>query len=108
MTVIERLSLEDFTDREIEDEYVERFGALDEPDISDFSTSDLIEALEARGRYQEAEEPSDEVLDLIAEAARISPHAKRAYNLLRADWPAINTLEARQSLIAGRMGEVAA
>lgn len=108
MTVIDKPMLEDFTDREIEDEYIERFGARDEPRVSEFSTSDLIDELESRGRFQSEEAPSDEILDLIAEAARISPHAKRAYNLLRNEWPEIANLEGRQMLIDGRMGEVAA
>lgn len=106
MSVAE-ITLADFSNKEIEDEHIERFGAPDEPGPSDFTTAELIDILESRGHYQSAEEPSDEILDLIAEAARISPHARRAYNLLRADWPEINTVEARQSLIAGRMGEVA-
>lgn len=48
-----------------------------------------------------------ELVDLIAEAARISPHAKRAYALLREAIPNLETLPARQALIAGRMGDVA-
>lgn len=49
----------------------------------------------------------DEPLDLIAEAACTSRHAKLAYSRLREVWPEIETLEARQRLIQGRMGEAA-
>lgn len=42
----------------------------------------------------------EEVFDLIAEAARISPHAARAYQLLREANPAIPTLEERQRRIS--------
>ena len=46
-----------------------------------------------------------EILDLVAEAARTSPHAKRAYDLLRSAFPDdIEDLSARQFLIEGRMG----
>ena len=48
----------------------------------------------------------DEVLDLIAEAARTSPHAARAYRLIRADRPQILPLEGRQDLIKHRMAGV--
>lgn len=42
----------------------------------------------------------DDVFDLMAEAARISPHAARAYQILREVNPAIPTLEERQRRIA--------
>ncbi|MEP9397955.1 hypothetical protein [Mesorhizobium sp. KR2-14] len=45
----------------------------------------------------------DEVFDLIAEAARVSPHAARAYRLIRESNPAILPLERRQDLIKHRM-----
>lgn len=106
-TVAEIKTIEDFTNEEIREEYESRFGDP-EPDISELSTSDLIDELETRGRFQSSEKPSNEVLDLIAEAARTSPHARRAYDLLRGEWPEITNLEGRQMLIAGRMGEVVA
>lgn len=45
----------------------------------------------------------DEIFDLLAEAARVSPHARRAYDLLRDANPALMALDQRQRLIAGRM-----
>lgn len=48
----------------------------------------------------------DEVLDLIAEAARTSPHAARAYHLIRADRPDLLPLEWRQEIIKHRMAGV--
>lgn len=102
------VTLEDFTNKEIEDEYFERFGEPDAADISDFKTRELIQELEERGEYTPAEAPTAEIIDLIAEAARTSAHARRAYNLIREEWPDITSLEARQMLIAGRMREVAA
>jgi hypothetical protein len=48
----------------------------------------------------------DEVFDLIAEAARTSPHAARAYRLIRQANPAILPLERRQELIKHRMAGV--
>lgn len=44
----------------------------------------------------------DEVFDLIAEAARISPHAAQAYALMRQANPAILTLESRWRVIDSR------
>lgn len=49
----------------------------------------------------------DEIVDLIAEAARVSRHAKRAYELLRENDRDLPILTDRQALIAGRMAEVA-
>lgn len=48
----------------------------------------------------------DEVFDLIAEAAHVSPHAGRAYKLLRETNPAILPLERRQEIIKHRMAGV--
>ncbi|MCA0275840.1 MAG: hypothetical protein LCH86_07545 [Proteobacteria bacterium] len=48
----------------------------------------------------------DEVFDLIAEAARVSPHAARAYRLIREGNPAILPLERRQETIKHRMAGV--
>lgn len=49
----------------------------------------------------------DEVIDLIAEAAKISPHARRAYELIRQDDPRnILPLDRHQSFIANRMAEI--
>ncbi len=48
-----------------------------------------------------------EFLDLIAEAARTSRHAGKAYALLRDAIPDLEPLPMRQALIAGRMGEAA-
>ncbi len=45
----------------------------------------------------------DEIADLMAEAARVSPHAAQAYKLLRETF-SLPALTARQWLIAGRMG----
>lgn len=50
----------------------------------------------------------NEVFDLIAEAAKVSPHAARAYEKLREVNPAIPNLETRQRLIAARMMETVA
>lgn len=49
----------------------------------------------------------DEIVDLIAEAAQVSRHAKRAYELLRENDRELPLLADRQALIAGRMAEVA-
>lgn len=44
-----------------------------------------------------------EIMDLIAEAAKVSPHAAKAYELLRVDDPdGIMSLAARQRLIEAR------
>lgn len=53
----------------------------------------------------------DEVIDLIAEAARVSRHAVRAYELIREQRAgraesALPPLAARQALIFGRMADV--
>ena len=54
------------------------------------------------------EEQKSEILDLIAEAARKSTHAGKAYALLQERWHnAPRKLEGRQELIAGRMDELA-
>ncbi len=45
----------------------------------------------------------DEVFDLIAEAARTSPQAARAYHLIHQANPAIMELGQRQRLIEDRM-----
>ncbi len=50
----------------------------------------------------------DEIIDLIAEGARTSPHAARAYELLRDKWRDLPPLRVRQRLIENRMSEVAA
>lgn len=44
----------------------------------------------------------DEFWDLIAEAARTSPHAERAYELAR-EYYGLQPLKWRQAIIAGRM-----
>lgn len=109
MPTVEKV-LEDFTDREIRDEYVARFGDPDDADadLDDFSSPELIAELEFRNDLPEGEvEALDEIADLIAEAARISPHAARAYQLLRSQNERLPTLAARQSLTAGRMAEAA-
>lgn len=46
----------------------------------------------------------DEIADLLAEAARSSPHARKAYSLLRDQYTTLPTIEARQMVVAGRMG----
>lgn len=57
--------------------------------------------------YFEEREPDliasgEEFLDLIAEAAKTSPHAAQAYQLMRAANPAIHSLDARWRLIEAR------
>jgi len=101
--------LGDFKDEEIKAEYVERFGDPDHVDLSDYTASDLIEELEDRDAMPEPTGPAelDEIADLVAEAARTSRHAARAYGLLLDEYPAINSLAARQMLIAGRMQDAA-
>lgn len=50
----------------------------------------------------------EEVTDLIAEAARTSPHAARAYNLIyEQNRGLMQPLAQRQALIAGRMKDAA-
>jgi len=44
----------------------------------------------------------NDLVDLVAEAARTSPHAAQAYALMRAANPAIPTLEARLRVIDSR------
>ena len=101
--------LSEVTDAEIKAEYAERFGAPDETDLSNLTSRDLIAELEDRGTLPGAEIPTDieEIADLIAEAARASRHAMRAYGLLLDAYPDLSQLESRQMLIAGRMAEVA-
>lgn len=79
MTEVE-VDLSEFGDEEIREEYEDRFGSAT---------------------------VSDEILDLIAEAARTSRHATRAYELIYAENSDVHSLDARQRLIAGRMGEAA-
>lgn len=100
--------LADFTNEEIREEYETRFGAPDDVGLADFTSADLLEELENREAMPDPEPPSDEIFDLVAEAARSSRHAARAYELLRAEWPNdVPALSARQALISGRMGEAA-
>lgn len=108
-TALGQVDLGDFTNDEIKAEYIERFGDPT-PDVGDFSSSDMIEELESRNEMPEADAPDslDEIADLIAEAARTSRHAARAYELLRDAYPdALATLAGRQRLIAGRMEDAA-
>lgn len=101
-------SIEDFSDDEIRKEYEERFGEEEDASLDDFLASDMIEWLEDHGAMPDPEPIPDEVVDLIAEAARTSVHARRAYDLLtREDLGVHDTLAARQNLIKGRMREVA-
>jgi len=100
----------DFSDQEIKDEYIERFGDPDDWDLSEVDNADLTEEYEKRFGEEGPPAPDDlpEILDLIAEAARMSPYAAKAYDLLRASWPDdVPVLSARQFLIAGRMGDAA-
>lgn len=77
-------------------------------DLDDFDDDEIREEFYARELgVDDGEDGMDEVLDLIAEAARTSRYAKRAYELLFAMQRAPMTLVARQMLIAGRMGDVA-
>lgn len=71
----------DFTDKEIEAEYIERFGDPNDPELRDFSSRDLIEELEDRDAMPELE-PSClvELADLIAWVAIGSPHARKPTN----------------------------
>lgn len=100
----------DFSDAEIKDEYIERFGDPDDWDLREISDSDLTEEYEKRFGEEEPPAPDDlpEILDLIAEAGRVTSFAAKAYDLLRASWPDdVPTLASRQALIAGRMGDAA-
>lgn len=58
--------------------------------------------------FPEVEEPEklDEIVDLIAEAAKISPHAAQAYSLLRDEFD-IQSLAARQAIVDARNRRVA-
>lgn len=78
------VDLDDFEDDEIRDEFY----------LRELDVAGDVDSL-------------DEILDLIAEAARTSPYAKRAYELLSAKQNEPMTLTARQMLITGRMGDVA-
>jgi hypothetical protein len=99
--------IEDFSDDEIRKEYEERFGEEEDASLDDFEASDMIEWLEDRGAMPDPEPVPAEIVDLIAEAARTSAHARRAYDLLtREEFGVHDTLAARQRLIRGRMREV--
>lgn len=111
-TTADEKEIGDFTNEEIRDEFIERFGDPDDADLEDFMSSDLIEELERRGKMPPPELPDgyDEAMDLIAEAARTSRHAARAYDILRdafPDEPSRPTLSDRQQIIAGRMKDAA-
>ncbi|TPM39606.1 hypothetical protein [Mesorhizobium sp. B2-3-4] len=101
-------TIDEFTDSEIKEEYTERFGAPD-ADLSDFSAADLVHELIERDAMPDPESPDElaEIADLVAEAARTSPHAIRAYGLLFDTYPDLGSLSGRQRLIAGRMQEAA-
>lgn len=103
MTMIEeKPTLEGFSDKEIQDEYIERFGDPEEPDLTDFTASDLIDELERRDQLPGAEAPSDRLLDFVAEAALVSPAAAEAYALLVDDFPGEMPLKTRQSILRSR------
>lgn len=78
------VALDDFDDDEIREEFHCRFG-------------------EDAGQPNRAEE----LADLIAEAARVSIHARKAYQILRDEDHTLHALDVRQRIIAGRMGEAA-
>lgn len=102
--------LSEFSNEEIRDEFTDRFGSpADEATLSDFDTEDIIEELSDRGELPSEEiDGLDEIADLIAEAARTSRHAARAYQLLRDALPdTLPALPARQSIIADRMKDAA-
>lgn len=67
---------------------------------------DMLDFASADEAMTEAPEALDEIVDLIAEAARTSRHAAKAYDLLRQQYQ-LELLAARQRSIAGRMAEVA-
>lgn len=77
-------------------------------DLDEFDDDELLAECRARnlspiafsGRVLE------EITDLIAEAARTSPHATRAYSLMQDEF-GLGPLPARQQLISGRMGYAA-
>lgn len=100
--------LSGFTDEEIRSEYEERFGAAEDVELSEFDSVDLIEELEDRGEMPDPEPLQPEIVDLIAEAARTSRHARMAYDLLRSEeaYGVHTDIVARQRMIAGRMKEV--
>lgn len=105
MIVIAEKEIGDFTNEEIRDEYIERFGDPDDWDLSEVRDSDLREEYERRFGDEAPVIPRafDEVMDLIADAARVSSSALRAYALLRDTWPAETLpLQFRQMLIEGR------
>lgn len=106
MTVV--IDLSEFTDKQIEDEYAERFGDPDDADIDDFDNLTIREEYEKRFGEADPEPPAffDEICDLIAEAARTSRHAAKAYSLLRETFD-LDTLETRQKHIATRMKDAA-
>ena len=102
--------LGDFSDKEIKDEYIERFGDPDDWDLREISNSDLSDEYDARFGEPAPAAPDDlpEILDLVASAALNSRCAAKAYQLLRDAWPdEVPTLASRQFVIAGRMRGVA-
>lgn len=109
MSTDEKPRISDFSDQEIKDEFEARFPEMLEPDINDFSSLELIEELEDRGALPEPDDPGeiDEIADNVAEAARSSRHAARAYALLFDAFPDIGSLVGRQSVINGRMKDAA-
>jgi hypothetical protein len=50
----------------------------------------------------------EEFLDLLAEAARTSPHARKAYELIEREYPSTRPLHMRQRLIETRQSGVPA
>ncbi|MCA0276286.1 MAG: hypothetical protein LCH86_09795 [Proteobacteria bacterium] len=96
----------DFSNGEIRDEYIERFGDPNDVKLSRLTRSELIDELESRDEMPEVH-GIDEIADLIAEAARTSPYAVRAYELLREKVETLPMLRIRQAAIDGRMSEVA-
>lgn len=107
MSVAEQLKADigDFSDQEIKDEYIERFGDPDDWDLDDIGNGDLRDEYEKRFGEDDPEAPDDlpEILDLIARAALNSPDAAKAYQLLRDTWPdEVPTLASRQFLVSAR------
>lgn len=101
----EAKELADFTDDEIRTEYIER-DLMEKPTLGDFDNDEIRDEFEKR--FSDPDEgPDNETIELIAEAARVSPHAKRAYEILRERWPHILRLDVAQLLVSGRMGQVA-
>lgn len=103
------MKLEQYTDDEIRSEYVERFGDPDgDVDLTRVKVQALIDELDDRDALPQRElHCINEIADLIAEAGRISPHAVRAYDLMREQIETMPMLRIRQVQIAGRMSEVA-